>query len=118
MKVAARFCRIAFHMVAGRQVFRHPSMRERGYILDKLLAFHLDHETPYKDILHDLHLATAQVPTKDHADEARPLVDRQRAARSGGKHGPQLIGEILPIVLARLGVDAVPLAPSGEQDLP
>ncbi len=118
VKVAARFCRIAFHMVAGRQVFRHPSMRERGYILDKLLAFHLDHETPYKDILHDLHLATAQVPTKDHADEARPLVDRQRAARSGGKHGPQLIGEILPIVLARLGVDAVPLAPSGEQDLP
>ncbi len=116
VKIAVRFCRIAFHMVAGRQVFRHPSLCERGYILDKLLAFHLDHQTPMKQIMHDLHLATAQVPVKDHADEARPLLDRQRAARSGGKRGPQLLGEILPIVLARLGVGAVPSTPSGESD--
>jgi hypothetical protein len=57
------------------------------------------------------------VPAKDHADEARPLLDRHRAARPGGTHGPQLIGEIVPIVLARLGVGAVPSTPSGEADL-
>jgi len=46
VKVAARFCRIAFHMVAGQQVYHHPSQKERGYILDKLLAFHTEHKTP------------------------------------------------------------------------
>ena len=40
VKVALRFCRIAFQMVAGRQVFRHPSIQGRHYILDKLSAFH------------------------------------------------------------------------------
>src|SRR4029077_4400773 len=33
VKVGMRFCRIAFQMVAGRQVFRHPSMQGRHYIL-------------------------------------------------------------------------------------
>jgi transposase len=40
VKIGMRFCRIASHMVAGRQVFHHPCLRERNYILDKLLAFH------------------------------------------------------------------------------
>jgi transposase len=34
VKVAPRFCRIAFQMVAGRQVFRHPSIQGRHTILD------------------------------------------------------------------------------------
>jgi hypothetical protein len=44
VKVGARFCRISYHMVAGRQVFRHPCLRDRGYILDKLLTFHTEHQ--------------------------------------------------------------------------
>jgi transposase len=121
VKVAMRFCRIAFHMVAGRQVFHHPSLRERGYILDKLLAFHLDHQTPWKDILPDLHHAIDQIPRKEHAAEAQPLADRMRTnrnARKGAKQGPQLLGEILAIVLARLEVHRLPSTPSEELDLP
>src|SRR5262245_51473145 len=34
VKVGARFCRIAFQMVAGRQVFRHPCLQGRQCILD------------------------------------------------------------------------------------
>ena len=117
VKVACRFCRIAFAMVAGRQVFRHPSLRERGYILDKLLAFHLDHGTPYEKILPDLHLALAQVPAKEHAAEAQPLADKLRLTRAAGKKGPQPLAEILAIVLARLGVGAVASRPSEEQGL-
>lgn len=117
VKIACRFCRIAFHMVAGRQVFHHPSLRERSYILDKLLAFHLEHDTPYEQSLRDLHLASAQVPTKEHAAEAQALAQRQRAVRRGGPRGPQRLGEILAIVLARLGVGAVPSTPSEEKDL-
>ena len=116
-KVCVRFCRIAYHMVAGRQVFRHPSLRERGYILDKLLAFHLEHRTPYAQILRDLHLATDQVPAKEHAAEAEPLAARLRITRAAGKQGPQPLNEILAIVLARLGVGMLPSKPSEEKDL-
>jgi transposase len=117
VKVACRFCRIAFHMVAGRQVFHHPSLRERSYILDKLLAFHLEHDTPYEQALRGLHLASAQVPTKEHAAEAQALAQRQRIVRRSGQRGPQRLGEILAIVLARLGVGAIPSTPSEEKDL-
>lgn len=117
VKVGVRFCRIAYHMVAGRQVFRHPSLRERGYILDKLLAFHLEHRTPYAQILRDLHLATDQVPAKEHAAEAEPLAHRLRITRAAGKQGPQPLNEILAIVLARLGVGMLPSKPSEERDL-
>jgi transposase len=115
VKVGCRFARIAFQIVAGRQVYRHPSQRERGYILDKLLAFHLEHQTPWPAILRDLHLALDQIPTKEHADEAKPLVDRLREAQAGRKSGPRPIGEVLAIVLARLGVGAVPSIPSEEK---
>jgi transposase len=122
VKVALRFCRIAFHMVAGRQVYRHPCHKERHYILDKLLAFHNEHQTPWEPTLRDLHWALDHVPTKEHAAEARPLLDRQQAApqranRTTAKAGPQPLANTLAIVLARLGVGAVPYIPSGEMDL-
>jgi transposase len=121
VKVAARFCRIAFHMVAGQQVYHHPSQKERNYILDKLLAFHNEHDTPWEPTLRDLHLALEQLPAKEHQAEAEPLLDKQRAAqkrsnRTAGKTGPQPIGELLAIVLARLGVGALPSIPSGVKD--
>lgn len=116
VKVAARFCRIAFHMVAGKQVFHHPSCRERGYILDKLLAFHLEHETPYPEALRDLHHAIDQIPKKEHAAEGQPLADKLRTSRTRGKRGPQPLSEILALVLARLGVGALESKPSGETD--
>ena len=118
VKIACRFCRIAFHMVAGRQVFRHPSLRERSYIVDKLLAFHLEHDTPWQATLRDLHHAIAQIPAKEHTAEAQPLADKLRTARKGGKRGPQPLSEILAIVLARLGVGALPSTPSEGKDLP
>jgi transposase len=117
VKVAARFCRIAFHMVAGRQVFHHPSMRERGYILDKLLAFHIEHQTPWEQTLRDLHHAADQIPAKEHQAEAQALVGRVRTTRTRGKAGPQPLSEILAVVLARLGVGALPSKLSGASDL-
>jgi transposase len=117
VKVGLRFCRIAYHMVAGRQVFCHPALRERGYILDKLLAFHLEHDTPWEQIMQDLHHAAAWIPIKEHKAEAEPLVARLSATRTGRKKGPQPLAEILAIVLARLGVGMLPSKPSEERDL-
>jgi transposase len=73
IKVGLRFCRIAFQMVAGRQVFRHPSIQGRHYILDKLTAFHRLHDTGMPEVLRDLQAAIGQIPPREHALEAKPL---------------------------------------------
>lgn len=114
VKVAHRFCRIAFQMVAGRQVFRHPCIRDRHYILDKLNAFHREHDTDMADVLRDLQAAVEQVPQREHAAEARPLQEELQRIQDGRRHGPQPLADILPIVLARLGVGAVQSEESGE----
>ena len=114
VRVACRFCRIAFQIVAGRQVFHHPGMQQRDYVLEKLNAFHREHQTGMAQVMADLLAATAQVPRSAHADEARPLVEEQARINAGRRRGPQLLGDILPIVLARLGVGAIQSNPSGE----
>ncbi len=37
VRAAKRFCRIAYRMVARRQVYRHPSCQERHYILTEVV---------------------------------------------------------------------------------
>jgi transposase len=114
VKVAGRFCRIAFQMVAGRQVFRHPGIQGRHYILDKLSAFHTAHDTGVAEVMRDLQAAVGQIPTSEHAAEAGPLAEELRQIQDGHRRGPQLLGDILPIVLARLGVGVVQSTESGE----
>jgi transposase len=116
IRVANRFNRIAFQMVAGRQVFRHPSLQGRHYIIEKLIAFHRDHDTPAAEMLRDIEAAIAQLPRKEYQAEAGPLHEELKKIEAGGRRGPQLLGNILPIVLARLGVGAVQSTASGEQD--
>src|SRR5436190_3360975 len=107
VKIGLRFCRIAFQMVAGRQVFRHPSIQGRHYILDKLTAFHRSHDTGMSEVLRDLQTAIGQVPPREHALEAKPLQEEYQKIQDRRRRGPQLLGDILPLVLARLGVGAV-----------
>jgi transposase len=114
VRVGLRFCRIAFQMVAGRQVFRHPCIQGRHYILDKLSAFHRDHDTPVAELLRDLQAAIGHVPQREHAAEAKPLHEELQRIQEGRRRGPQLLGDILPIVLARLGVGVVQSEESGE----
>jgi hypothetical protein len=114
IRVALRFCRIAFHMVAGRQVFRHPCLQGRHYILDKLSAFHREHDTSMPDVLRDLQAAIGQIPQGEHAAEAKPLQDEYQRIQDGRRRGPQPLAGILPIVFARLGVGVVRSSESGE----
>jgi transposase len=116
VSIAARFARIAFSMVAGRQVFRHPCLRQGHAILDKLLAFHREHQTPWDQTLADLHRALRHLPGKEHAAEAEPLARRLHnfTRRRPGPRGPQQLGDILAIVLARLGVGLVESQQPGE----
>jgi transposase len=117
VRVAKRFCRIAFRMVAGQDVFRHPSCQERHTILNKLIKFHLAHETPMLEVMRDLQVATEQIPQREHAAEAVPLEVVLDRASSRQRTGPCRLGEILPAVLAKLGVTTVKSNAKGETDL-
>lgn len=114
VKVGLRFCRIAFQMVAGRQVFRHPAIPGRHYILDKLTAFHRDHDTAMPQVLRDLQATITQVPPREHAAEAKPLHEELQKIHEGRRRSPQPLADILPVVLARLGVGVVQSTESGE----
>ena len=116
VKIALRFCRIAYQIVAGKQGFRHPSMQQRSYILDKLNAFHRDHATPMAQTLADLQAAIGQRPPGAYPREAQPLVEELQRIEQGRRRGPQLLGDILPIVLARLGVAPLQFQESGVDD--
>jgi transposase len=91
VKVALRLCRIGFQMVAGRQVFRHPSIQGRHYILNKLTAFHREHDTSMVEVLRDLQAAIGQVPPREYAAEAKPLQEELQRIHDGHRRGPQLL---------------------------
>jgi transposase len=116
VKVGGRFCRIAYQMVAGRSAFRHPSCRHRHYILDKLIRFAVEHNINCAQVLKDVDAAVSQIPRSEHEPEAKPLAEELSRARSRRGAGPRLLGEILPAVLAKLGVNPLPSKASGEVD--
>ena len=117
VKIALRFARISFQIVAGRQVFQHPSLQGRHYLLDKRNVFHKEHQTPMAEVLRDLQAAVEQVPRAEHAAEAAPLAEELEKIKAGRRYGPQPLADILPMVLARLGVVPLESKKSGEKDL-
>ena len=77
-------------------------------------AFHRANDTRMAEVLRNLQAAVGQVPAREHAAEARPLAEELQKIRDGHRRGPQPLGDILPIVLARLGVGVVQSEESGE----
>ena len=66
VKVAGRFCRIAYQMVAGGVTYRHPCSQQRDYIIQKLIRFALDHAIPSDQLLRNLDAAVARLPRSAH----------------------------------------------------
>jgi len=66
--------------------------------------------------MQDLFAAIAQLPETAHADEAKPDAGHPGCVAMRRPGCPQLLGDILPLVLARLGVHVVQSPTSGEQD--
>jgi len=116
VRVAMRFCRISFQMVAGGSVFNHPAARQRDYVLQKLITFHHQHQTPALQVQRDLQQASMQLPAGEHAAEAKPLQEELSRIQDKRRRGPQPLGEILPAVLAALGVNVIQSPPSGRSD--
>jgi transposase len=116
VRVAQRFSRISFQMVAGGRVFAHPCVRGRDYVLDKLIRFHYEHATAALQVQQDLQCAIKQLPPGEHAAEARPLQEELNRIQEHRRRGPQPLGEILPAVLAALGVNVIQSPQSGSSD--
>ena len=100
VKVAKIFSRLAFAVVAGRQLFPHPCCQPRHYLVGKLLRFYSAHGTEPQAMRQDLEAAVAQLPAKYRAAEAEPLQKELDALAR--RRGPQPLAELIPLVLARL----------------
>ena len=98
VRVAKRFCRIAYQMVAGGQVFRHPSCQKRDAILRKLSIFHSEHGSSMAQVLTDLQAATDHIPKSEHAPEAKSLYEELQPSNNRQPCGPRRLGEILPVL--------------------
>jgi transposase len=105
VKVAKRFSRLAYALVAGKQLISHPCCRERHYILQKLMEFHSGHGTAPAQLRADLEALVKQLPKANYQEEAKPL--RKELEAMAKRRGVQPLAAIIPIVLARLGVNSV-----------
>jgi hypothetical protein len=65
----------------------------------------------------DLQAATDHIPKIEHAPEAKSLYKELQPSNNRQQCGPLRLGEILPVVLAKLGVNPVDLSMKGENDL-
>jgi transposase len=105
VRAAKRFTRLAYAMLAGRQIVHHPCCRDPHYILDKLLAFHLDHGASHLPIRENLAAAAQQLPDAARPREAAALHKTAAQFQKARKPGLAALGEILREVLAnRLGL--------------
>jgi transposase len=117
VRVGSRFSRIAFHMVSGGMTFRHPCTQKHDYVLKKLLHFALDHAIAPDQLLRNLDAATVHLPPSGEREEAESLAEELAQVRNKRGSGPKAIGEILPAVLAKWGINLISSSESGEADL-
>jgi transposase len=110
VKIAKIFSRLAFAVVAGRQLFAHPCCQPRHYLLGKLLAFHSEHATDPVAQLRDLQTVVEQLPAKSCRGEADALQEQLDALLK--RRGPQPLGDIILVVLARLAARMIQSTPS------
>ena len=116
VRVAGRFCRIAFQMVAGNMTYRHPCNQQRDYMLTKLIRFSIEHDIFLDQLMRNLDAATVQLPSSDHPEEAASLAQEMARLQKKRGSGPKALAKILPAVLAKLGVKLIRSLESGEAD--
>jgi transposase len=118
VRVAGRFARIAFAVVAGTAAIRHPSCQGEPAVMAKLIEFHNSHDIDIETTQTNLGRAAVQLTAADRAREHAALSAQSEAACGRRGRGPQRLGAILPAVLKQLlGGAAVPVlesTPSGE----
>lgn len=79
-------------MIAGRKTFQHRRRLDRGYLMQKLLGFLRERETPAFTILTILNDAADQLPKTARAEEAQLRADIQGKAANSRRTEPQELG--------------------------
>jgi transposase len=103
VRIAKRFTRLLYAMVAGQQVFPHPCCREPCAIMDKLCGFLLERKAGVTEMRRSMLAATQQLPQNTRSREAAALGSSQ-ARRRKVVH----IREAVALVVARLLGEAPP----------
>ena len=67
--------------------------------------------------MRNLNAATVQLPPSARREEAESLAEELAGVQNKRGSGPKAIAEILPAVLAKLGMSLISLSESGEADL-
>jgi transposase len=117
VRVAGRFCRIAYQVVAGRVTYQHPACQQRDYVMRKLIKFYIEHSINIMQIMEDLNAAVAQLPGAARPEEAAALSQEIDELQKKRGSGPRSLAEILPAVLVKLGVKLIESTESGEANL-
>jgi transposase len=105
-RIANRMTRVVFQMVSGRQIYRHPSRLDRGYVMDKLLTFYREHKIRPAVTVRDLKFVADHLQQHDHRAEGEKLREAALRAQRSRRKGPQELGTLLVGVLAKLGIAA------------
>ena len=84
---------------------RHPCFKQPDSILEKLRAFHYEHQTPMDQLLADLETTVDQLPYNTRGHEAA-VVAKVLEEQTHRRRGVVAIGELLPAILARLNIKA------------
>lgn len=104
VRIAKRFTRLAYAMLAGEQIILHPCCRDPHYILDKLLTFHLEHGASAAQLRESLLAAATQLPANIRPREAERMTMRVNEFLQARKVSLQSLGSLVKEVLAkRLG---------------
>ena len=114
VKLAKSFSRLAFVLLTGRRLFPHPACQPRHSICDKLLAFHCERQTDIQRALEDIERASAQLSGRTRQEERQMLQSQLEDPRCRRRRGPQALAQIIPLVLARLGMRMVQSQTEGE----
>jgi hypothetical protein len=84
VRIANRFCRISFHMVARRTRFRHPCSQTRDYVMAKLLRFTQEQGLSVEQTQRMLLEAARQMTAPDLQDEKQEWPDNCTRLRNVG----------------------------------
>ena len=102
-----------FFPIVGLPVNRKQDLTPRS----PSAAFHAENGTSIVQIMTDLQAAVDHIPQSEHTPEAKSLFEALQPSTRRQQTGLRRLGEILPGVLAKLGVTAVELNSKGENDL-
>jgi hypothetical protein len=117
VRVADRFRRIAFQVVAGDGALRHPCLQRRHYVINNIIDLYEQHSVGIDETKGDLDAAVAQLPRSEYASEAAPPEHEWAARPAKRGAAAQRLGAILPAAFAKLGVVLGQSPTSGEMTL-